>query len=741
MMSLLLDIASFWPARVAVAGGIVLLAGRLLFLLSRQPVRRAVVGTAAVVAALMVIPLSLLPGWLPVPVTPTLPELTVASNGDPVPALPESPNDTPYLAHSVLVFELPDAAPAVNPPFAPSVGSKEAVSPPSLQETVPQSASTSRSAIEMTSVALGAYILITAAFFLRLLIAQLGLIRLWRKAHAAPTWAEQIFRQLAKDECPSAQLRVIHRAVGPVCFGVLYPRVLIPVSLLMAGDGGALRTVFAHELGHLRRRDPLSGWLLGLARAIYFLWPWVAGLRREVRIAQEHLADADAARIAGSAEYAELLIRLTRARPAPLGAAGVRGPSSELYRRITMLLKSNGKVESHCPRRWAIAIGGGLTAVAIALAGLYLPVRSADAAEPQRKEAEDKPVPKPAPRPDTLKDTIDKLLKDAGDDPEVRKQIEELLKSIGQRKPGDAPVPVPAVPPAVRVPPVPLQPGVIGRPDINVEMDQAQEMIRRYMEAMQEQMKALQGRRGVVIGANGPIGGRFGNPFGAGASSGRLGIRVERPSDVLASQLDLPNGQGLVCTDVPADSPAGKAGIKPNDILLEVAGKPVSNNQDEFVKALKDVKPDTAVDIVVLRKGKKETVKGAKLPEAKEPVIQDPFNNFPGVRLVPAPPIVLPRVGATPAIDGDILPRGRGIGVVAGPGETVRVEKVNDAFTVFYSKNGIKVTVTGSKEGDGDAKAESIEIEDDGKTIKAESVDKLPKEYQELAKSALKAIK
>ena len=93
-----------------------------------------------------------------------------------------------------------------------------------------------------------------------------------------------------------------------------------------------------------------------------------------------------------------------------------------------MLLKSNGSVESNCPRRWAVAIGGGLTALAIAFAGFYLPARSADAAEPQRKEAEEKPAPKPAPRPDTLKDTIDKLLKDAGDDPEARKQIEELLK-------------------------------------------------------------------------------------------------------------------------------------------------------------------------------------------------------------------------------------------------------------------------------------------------------------------------
>jgi hypothetical protein len=69
------------------------------------------------------------------------------------------------------------------------------------------------------------------------------------------------------------------------------------------------------------------------------------------------------------------------------------------------------------------------------------------------------------------------------------------------------------------------------------------------------------------------------------------------------------------------------------------------------------------------------------------------------------------------------------------------VEQVNDAFTVFFTKNGVKVTVTGTKDAEGSAKAESIEIDDNGKTTKAESIDKLPKEYQDLAKSALKAVK
>src|SRR5215213_1514693 len=55
-----------WPVRAALAGGLVLLVGRVLIALTRSPAGRARVGWAAVAAALLVIPLSLGPAWLTV---------------------------------------------------------------------------------------------------------------------------------------------------------------------------------------------------------------------------------------------------------------------------------------------------------------------------------------------------------------------------------------------------------------------------------------------------------------------------------------------------------------------------------------------------------------------------------------------------------------------------------------------------------------------------------------------------
>jgi beta-lactamase regulating signal transducer with metallopeptidase domain len=720
-----LELLDLWPVRVALIGGVVLLLGRVLMLLTRQPVRRAVVGTATVAAALLVIPLSLLPGWLPVGVAVPNPELASAP---PVHAPTVEPPTAPEaINNGEFVFLL--IPPAEDPGRAESSAKVEAVhtalAPSATVAPTPVASAAEAVSlpIDTTRLVVIVYAGVVGLLLGRLVIGHLTLSRRWKSAQPGPAWADEVFRDMAADTCPRARMRVSSRT-GPVCFGVLRPRVLIPAALLSGGDGPALRAVFAHELGHLSRRDPLAGWLLGLARAAYFVWPWLAGLRREVRLAQEHLADAAAAKAAGPADYAELLIRLTRSRPAPLVAAAARGSSSELYRRVTMLLRTKGQVEGRCPRRLALAVGGALTALAVMAAGLTVhPIR---AAEPEKKAAERKDAPRPTPK-DPFAEMIEKLKKDIGDDPEAAKRLDEMLKALKDGKSATPPaVPAPPAPPLIpQLRAIPLD-GGLPEDELLRELLQGQGDLLKQIEQMLGQ---IQDRGGVMVGPGGirrlgPIGG------------GRLGVRVEKPSDVLASQLDLPPGRGLVCVDVPADSPAGKAGVKPNDILLEVAGKPVPNDRDAFVRDLREVKPDSKVDIVVMRRGKKETIKGVTLPEAREPEMP-----FPGL-------LELPRLGG---LDGPVPvpiappaplpPVGRGAGTVAGPGETVRVEQVNDAFTVFFTKNGVKVTVTGTKDAEGSAKAESIEIDDNGKTTKAESIDKLPKEYQDLAKSALKAVK
>ena len=408
-----------------------------------------------------------------------------------------------------------------------------------------------------------------------------------------------------------------------------------------------------------------------------------------------------------------------------------------------MLLNPSRRVEPRCPRRWAVAVGGGLTALAILAAGLTV---RPEAAVAQEKDKPAKPAEKPAAQADvgSIKALIEKLKRTGAGDPEIQKQIEELEKELQKKPKPEAPVrPVPPAPPAL--PPFPglLRPPIGDDPlDLDAlekELVQQQEMLRKMLEGLVGQINGANGnpRGGLIVGGNlnvGPDGRVRVMRNDAVPGSGRLGARVEKPTDALTAQLDLPNWQGLVCIDVPADSVAGKAGIRPHDILFEVNGKAVPNDVLQFIETLKDVKPDQAVDIVVLRKGKKETIKSVKLPASK--VVAD--NAFPAFPAFPKGPFALDAIPVPPMVGDPAGPPA--VGGVVGPGESLRVERVNDAFTVFYEKNGVKVTVTGSKEADG-VKADGIEVTDGSKTIKAESVDKLPKEYQALAEKALKSVK
>ena len=86
----------------------------------------------------------------------------------------------------------------------------------------------------------------------------------------------------------------------------------------------------------------------------------------------------------------------------------------------------------------------------------------------------------------------------------------------------------------------------------------------------------------------------------------RLGGQLTQPSGTLVEQLGLPQGEGLVLHSILVDSAAAKAGLKNHDILLEFGGKKVPSNLTEFSKLLNSFKKDEAVDVVILRKGKRK---------------------------------------------------------------------------------------------------------------------------------------
>jgi hypothetical protein len=97
-----------------------------------------------------------------------------------------------------------------------------------------------------------------------------------------------------------------------------------------------------------------------------------------------------------------------------------------------------------------------------------------------------------------------------------------------------------------------------------------------------------------------------------------LGVDVEVPGAVLEDQLNLPKGQGLVVRKVMAKSPAESSGLKVGDILLHVNKRPVPANPERFTVIVKELPKDEDVDIVVIRKGKRQVIHGVRVGGGQE---------------------------------------------------------------------------------------------------------------------------
>jgi len=118
-----------------------------------------------------------------------------------------------------------------------------------------------------------------------------------------------------------------------------------------------------------------------------------------------------------------------------------------------------------------------------------------------------------------------------------------------------------------------------------------------------------------VLGlAAGPIAARADDPTkkpaptSAGVKQAYLGVDLEPLPHALASQLPgvLPKGQGVLIGFVEKGSPAEKAGLRPDDVLLSFDKKDVYS-PDQLVKMVRETKPGTKVAMGLVRGGKATT--------------------------------------------------------------------------------------------------------------------------------------
>jgi serine protease Do len=121
------------------------------------------------------------------------------------------------------------------------------------------------------------------------------------------------------------------------------------------------------------------------------------------------------------------------------------------------------------------------------------------------------------------------------------------------------------------------------------------------------------------------------------ANRGYLGVGVVELTDDRVKALNLKDKQGVEVKRVDEKSPAAKAGLKENDVILEVNGKGL-DGIEQFQRSIGETSPGTKVDLTIWRNGARQTV-SATLDSRPSFFAFNGPEFFPGGALPPMPPM------------------------------------------------------------------------------------------------------
>ena len=104
---------------------------------------------------------------------------------------------------------------------------------------------------------------------------------------------------------------------------------------------------------------------------------------------------------------------------------------------------------------------------------------------------------------------------------------------------------------------------------------------------------------------------------------GRIGVRLQEVTAELARALRLPGAAGALVTSVEPASAAEQAGLRPGDVIVRFAGKPVGTHAD-LMRLLSASAPGASVELGMVRDGapSKATVR-VMAPERERPRLAD----------------------------------------------------------------------------------------------------------------------
>lgn len=93
----------------------------------------------------------------------------------------------------------------------------------------------------------------------------------------------------------------------------------------------------------------------------------------------------------------------------------------------------------------------------------------------------------------------------------------------------------------------------------------------------------------------------------SGATQGYMGVLVGDIDSEAATKLRLKDTHGAVITLIDHDAPAAQAGVRVNDVVLQVNGEAIEN-AEHFSRLMREVLPGRTVSLVISRDGAVQTI-------------------------------------------------------------------------------------------------------------------------------------
>ena len=177
---------------------------------------------------------------------------------------------------------------------------------------------------------------------------------------------------IALEQMPAVPIRFSSRVHSPIVVGPRRTTVILPEKLLDRLDEGQLRCVLAHELTHVRQKDPLVGLIQRLVEASYWPHPLVHVLNRDLARAREEVCDNVALHGTTAPQYADTLLTValgitpTLAMP---GAVGLMTRPWRLEERVKGLLDPQRRLNTTMNIRQLALMGIALVSGTVLIGG------------------------------------------------------------------------------------------------------------------------------------------------------------------------------------------------------------------------------------------------------------------------------------------------------------------------------------------------------------------------------------